>query len=151
MKKLLVIALILVLSLTIFAACKDSGQKHLNAVDGNSISYDGSVLSWGAVADAECYYVYVNDSDEYHTVQSNALQIELSENVKFSILAVADNESYTSAETMGTASFTYLTPVSAISVVKRADEESFDQFAWAAVSGADYYLIQENGATDFVR
>lgn len=153
--------LVLVLCATAFAACKNKNKEpeHLKPVDGATITYDGDVLEWGAVDHAEGYYVYLNDSTEYYATEEAKMSLRLSEDVTFSILSVANNADYISAESKGSASFTYVPMVESIGVRKRttdklvgqdvtANDTSFDYFTWEAVASADYYLLKENGETE---
>ena len=162
-RKLLIAVLIIAVCVFAFAACNDANKEpeHLSPVDGSTITYDGDTVSWGAVDHAEGYWVYLNDDSEYFAVSENKMSIRLSENVKFSILSVANNADYISAESKGSASFTYLPMIEKIEIEQRTTdkkvgqdvanyETSFDHFKWNAVDGAEYYLLKENGATETV-
>jgi len=148
--KFLLVAIAVMLCLVVFAACKNTkgdSREHLAAVDGGSIGYDGDLLTWAAVPNAESYTIYLNNGTEGISVTNNYMAIHLSENIRFSILAVADNTDYISAESKGSASFDYIPKVEKIEIEKRANEAALDYFVWGNVAEADYYKVRENGTS----
>ncbi|MBP5404858.1 MAG: hypothetical protein J6Y74_02810 [Clostridia bacterium] len=137
-KRIIIVAVIvcLVVLTCALAGCSIK-KKALDAVDAESLTYDGQLISWDAVKHAASYEVTVNGAS--YTAQETQYAIEVAVDAKISVLAKADEDSkfYRDAEEATTETFTAVGPVTV----------TFEDgaFRWAAVSGITKYVYEQNG------
>lgn len=133
-----IIALIFILS-----ACGDNsviGSKTLSEV--SNINYDGQIITWQAVANAQKYSVSINDQNEISAPGAMYTYANTS-NAPFTVTIVAKADKYKDSQAVSKV----FSPLATVSEIRVSDggEISFDP-----VDGASYYLVNVDGADNIV-
>ena len=131
---LTMITTIIVAFCTLLAACGEIG-----AVDQSTIKYDGSVITWGAVEDAENYTIQIDGEKEY-TSSTNKFAYKVKadvEQVEITITANGKDKSGESASKI----FTRLPKIETKDI--KFDETG--KMSWPEVEGANEYILKING------
>lgn len=141
MKKRLVWLSVLMISLIalvlVFASCDSGllGSKELSAI--SNINYDGTIITWSGVENAEKYSVSINGQEGVSTSGTMwAYSNSSKEPFTVSITAKADGYEDSSASSM---QFVPLNDVSEITVSDNG------VISFAPVDGATYYLVNVDG------
>lgn len=118
------------------AACNEQPQE-LGAVSSDAIYYDGEVLQWESVKNADYYLVVANG--ESITANANHVEYAADKDLTVSVKAMANdgNTRFTSSATATQATFTAVGPTT-VSFKNGA-------FTWEAVEGVDKYVFEQNG------
>lgn len=133
-----IIALMLILS-----ACGDNsviGSKTLSEV--SNINYDGQIITWQAVANAQKYSVSINDQNEISAPGAMYTYANTS-NAPFTVTIVAKADKYKDSQAVSKV----FSPLATVSEIRVSDggEISFDP-----VDGASYYLVNVDGTDNIV-
>lgn len=133
-----IIALMLLLS-----ACGDNsviGSKTLSEV--SNINYDGQIITWQAVANAQKYSVSINDQNEISAPGAMYTYANTS-NAPFTVTIVAKADKYKDSQAVSKV----FSPLATVSEIRVSDggEISFDP-----VDGASYYLVNVDGTDNIV-
>ena len=148
MKKIILTVLLLLLVLSLVSCDRGmqgggilgGGSKNLEAV--SNISYDGAVITWTGVQNAQKYSVSINGGEAI-SAPGTIFSYSNSSGNPFTVTIVAKAEGYTDSEAVSK-TFSPLATVSGLTVGE-AGEISFEP-----VDGASYYLVNVDGADNVV-
>lgn len=143
MKKKILLVLMLSLLVILLAACEKDllgGNKTLSAV--SDIRYDGTVITWNAVENAQKYAVSINGAEAI-SAPGAMFSYANTAGTPFTVSIVAKADGYTDSEA---ASLTF-SPLSTISNVKVSDDGTI---SYDPVDGAAYYLVNVDGVDHVV-
>ena len=143
MKKKILFVLMLALVLTVFAACEGQlpgGSKTLSAV--SDLRYDGAVLSWNAVENAQKYAVSINGAEAISAPGAMFAYANTS-GAPFTVSIVAKAEGYQDSEAV---SITF-SPLNTVTNVTISDDGTI---SYDPVDGAAYYLVNVDGVDHMV-
>jgi len=143
MKKKILFVLMLSLLFVFFAACEKDlpgSTKTLGTV--SDIRYDGIVLTWNAVENAQKYAVSINGAEAI-SAPGAMFSYANTAGTPFTVSIVAKAEGYTDSEA---ASMTF-SPLSTVSNVRVSDDGTI---SYDPVDGAAYYLVNVDGVDQMV-
>lgn len=129
-----------------FAACNDNGgggggNKQPIPLEKPVVTLVGNVLSWGEVAHADGYEIYLEDTKETdttettYTINKTALGAYV-----YKVKAISSNEKYTDSQFSDTVRFVKTEPLTAPEIALKNGV-----ITWEAVPHATGYNIYENG------
>lgn len=143
MKKRVLFAILLAVLMVFFAACEKDlpgGNKTLSAV--SNISYDGSVITWQAVDNAQKYAVSINGQAAM-SAPGNMFAYSNTAGTPFTVSIVASAEGYTDSEAVSKS----FSPLGTVSNIQVSDDGII---TYNPVDGAAYYLVNVDGVDNVV-
>ncbi len=114
----------------IFSGC---GESALDAPE--NIEYDGAVITWGKVDNAEYYYISINDGEKKRTNTNSYAYVANLQDFSVEVYAVKDKD-----EKSTEMSFSALQTIDVLNVTNDGT------LYWDEIPGANAYVVSLNGA-----